>query len=155
MSSAYLQGRYSFTIFPRYRYFVAISQYDCIIGNRQDERSSDDKRPVHSDEIFSEKVFPLCDTCLVAEFAVISRTHPDLGIPGLHIQDFRCIQRHFPIIGSKDYRFGPMCIITLFLIGVLVSAWKATAWVRDFGFGAVIASLCWVIFDLCQMFQAM
>ncbi|MBQ3246246.1 MAG: hypothetical protein IJB06_05995 [Bacteroidales bacterium] len=48
-----------------------------------------------------------------------------------------------------------MCIITLFLIGVLVSAWKAPAWVRDFGFGAVIASLCWVIFDLCQMFQAM
>ncbi len=30
-----------------------------------------------------------------------------------------------------------MCIITLFLIGVLVSAWKAPAWVRDFGFGAV------------------
>lgn len=50
---------------------------------------------------------------------------------------------------------GPMCIITLFLIGVLVSAWKAPAWVRDFGFGAVIASLCWVVFDLCQMFQAM
>ena len=50
---------------------------------------------------------------------------------------------------------GPMCVITLFLIGVLVSAWKAPAWVRDFGFSAVIASLCWVVFDLCQMFQAM
>lgn len=50
---------------------------------------------------------------------------------------------------------GPMCVITLFLIAVLVSAWKAPAWVREFGFGAVIAALCWVIFDMCQMFQVM
>ena len=39
---------------------------------------------------------------------------------------------------------GPMTVITLFLIAVLVSAWKAPTWVRDFGFGAVIASLCWL-----------
>ena len=50
---------------------------------------------------------------------------------------------------------GPMCIITLFLIAVLVSAWKAPAWVRDFGFGAVIASFCWAAVDLRMMFQTM
>lgn len=49
---------------------------------------------------------------------------------------------------------GPMCVITLFLIGVLVSAWKAPAWVRDFGFGAVIAAVCWLFVGFIQMFQA-
>lgn len=48
---------------------------------------------------------------------------------------------------------GPMAVITLFLIAVLVSAWKAPIWVRDFGFGAVIASLCWLFVDCIQMFQ--
>ena len=49
---------------------------------------------------------------------------------------------------------GPMTVITLFLIAVLVSAWKAPTWVRDFGFGAVIASLCWLFVGCIQMFQA-
>ena len=48
---------------------------------------------------------------------------------------------------------GHMCIITLFLIAVLVSAWKAPAWVRDFGFGAVIGGLCWLCIGLVQMFM--
>lgn len=48
---------------------------------------------------------------------------------------------------------GPMCIITLFLIAVLVSAWKAPAWVRDFGFGAVIGGTCWLCIGLVQMFM--
>ena len=48
---------------------------------------------------------------------------------------------------------GPMTVITLFLIAVLVSAWKAPTWVRDFGFGAVIASLCWLFVGCIQIFQ--
>lgn len=65
----------------------------------------------------------------------------------------------WPEYGLADYFIhsgrGSMCVITLFLIAVLVSAWKAPAWVRDFGFGAVIAALCWASVSLCQMFMVM
>ena len=43
-----------------------------------------------------------------------------------------------------DYFFmggsGPMTILTIFLIGVLIAAWKAPNWVRGIGFSALLAS---------------
>lgn len=58
-----------------------------------------------------------------------------------------------------DYFFmggsGPMTILTIFLIGVLIAAWKAPNWVRDLGFAALIASLCWVSITLVQMSKAL
>lgn len=45
---------------------------------------------------------------------------------------------------------GYMSILTLFLIGIFIAAWKAPAWIRDIGFGAFIASL---IFSLIAVFQ--
>ena len=58
-----------------------------------------------------------------------------------------------------DYFFmggsGPMTILTIFLIGVLIAAWKAPNWVRDIGFAALIASLCWVSITLVQMSTAL
>lgn len=54
-----------------------------------------------------------------------------------------------------DYFFmggsGPMTILTLFLIGVLIAAWKAPNWVRDLGFSALLASILWVTITLVQM----
>lgn len=54
-----------------------------------------------------------------------------------------------------DYFFmggsGPMTILTLFLIGVLISAWKAPNWVRDIGFSSLVASIFWVMITLVQM----
>ena len=53
-----------------------------------------------------------------------------------------------------DYFFiggsGPMTVLTIFLIGVLIAAWKAPKWVRDIGFAALIASLCWVLITLAD-----
>lgn len=58
-----------------------------------------------------------------------------------------------------DYFFiggsGPMTVLTIFLIGVFIAAWKAPNWVRDIGFGSVIASLCWVSITLVQMSKAL
>lgn len=45
---------------------------------------------------------------------------------------------------------GYMSILTLFLIGMFIAAWKAPAWVRDIGFSAFIAS---VIFSLIAAYQ--
>ena len=57
-----------------------------------------------------------------------------------------------------DYFFmggsGPMTVLTIFLIGILNAAWKAPNWVRDLGFSAVIASLCWVSITVVQMCTA-
>ena len=50
---------------------------------------------------------------------------------------------------------GPMTVLTIFLIGVLIAAWKAPNWVRDLGFGALIASFCWVAITLIQMSKAL
>ena len=58
-----------------------------------------------------------------------------------------------------DYFFmggsGPMTILTLFLIGVLIAAWKAPNWVRDIGFGSLVASIFWVTITLVQMSSAL
>ena len=58
-----------------------------------------------------------------------------------------------------DYFFmggsGPMTILTIFLIGVLIAAWKAPNWVRGIGFSALLASILWVTVTLVQMSQAL
>ena len=55
---------------------------------------------------------------------------------------------HFFINGGAGY----MSILTLFLIGIFIAAWKAPAWVRDLGFGALIASLAFVFITSYQIF---
>lgn len=55
---------------------------------------------------------------------------------------------HFFINGGAGY----MSILTLFLIGIFIAAWKAPAWVRDIGFGAFIASLATVAISSYQLF---
>ena len=55
---------------------------------------------------------------------------------------------HFFINGGAGY----MSILTLFLIGIFIAAWKAPAWVRDLGFGALIASLAFVVITSYQIF---
>ena len=58
-----------------------------------------------------------------------------------------------------DYFFmggsGPMTVLTIFLIGVFIAAWKAPNWVRDLGFASLIASFCWVAITLVQMSTAL
>lgn len=55
---------------------------------------------------------------------------------------------HFFINGGAGY----MSILTLFLISIFIAAWKAPAWVRDLGFGALIASLAFVFITSYQIF---
>lgn len=47
---------------------------------------------------------------------------------------------------------GYMSILTLFLIGVFIAAWKAPAWVRDLGFGAFMTSLLFTFIAGYQIF---
>ena len=58
-----------------------------------------------------------------------------------------------------DYFFmggsGPMTVLTIFLIGVLIAAWKAPNWVRGIGFSALLASFLWVTITLVQMSKAL
>ncbi len=55
---------------------------------------------------------------------------------------------HFFINGGAGY----MSILTLFLIGIFIAAWKAPAWVRDIGFGAFIASVVAALIASHQFF---
>ena len=50
---------------------------------------------------------------------------------------------------------GPagMSIITLFLIALLVAAWKAPRWVKEIGIGALVASIFWTLRGLFQVFE--
>ncbi len=52
----------------------------------------------------------------------------------------------------------PMIVITLFLIALLVAAWKAPRWVKEIGIGALVVGFFFflygvsVVFDCLQMF---
>lgn len=48
---------------------------------------------------------------------------------------------------------GPagMIIITLFLIAILIAAWKAPRWVKEFGIGALVFSVFWTLRGLYQI----
>ena len=45
---------------------------------------------------------------------------------------------------------GGMIIITLFLIALLVAAWKAPRWVKEIGIGALIFSIFWMLLGVSQ-----
>ncbi len=47
--------------------------------------------------------------------------------------------------------FG-MIIITLFLIALLIAAWKAPRWVKEIGIGALVISIFWTLTGLYQVF---
>lgn len=47
---------------------------------------------------------------------------------------------------------GYMSILTLFLIGIFIAAWKAPAWVRDLGSGALIAGIISTLIAAYQIF---
>ena len=44
-----------------------------------------------------------------------------------------------------------MIIITLFLIAILIAAWKAPRWVKEFGIGALVFSVFWTLRGLYQI----
>ena len=48
---------------------------------------------------------------------------------------------------------GGMVIITLFLIALLIAAWKAPRWVKEIGIGGLIFSLFWSLRGLSQIFD--
>ncbi len=50
---------------------------------------------------------------------------------------------------------GPagMIIITLFLIALLVAAWKAPRWVKEIGIGALVVSIFWTLRGFFQIFE--
>ena len=47
-----------------------------------------------------------------------------------------------------------MIVLTLFLIALLLAAWKAPGWVREIGLGALVTSVFWTLLGLYQMFGA-
>ena len=49
---------------------------------------------------------------------------------------------------------GFMIIISLFLIALLVAAWKAPRWVKEIGLGALVVSIFSTMLGLMQMLQA-
>ena len=50
---------------------------------------------------------------------------------------------------------GPagMIIITLFLIALLIAAWKAPRWVKELGIGALVFSVFWTLRGVYQIFS--
>ena len=44
-----------------------------------------------------------------------------------------------------------MTIITIFLIALLVAAWKAPRWVKEIGIGALVVGIFWTLHGLLQM----
>ena len=49
---------------------------------------------------------------------------------------------------------GGMIVITILLICLLLAAWKAPRWVKEFGIGALVVSICWTVLGLIQMCDA-
>ena len=50
---------------------------------------------------------------------------------------------------------GMMTIISLFLIALLIAAWKAPRWVKEIGIGALVVSIFATLSGLHQMFTAL
>ena len=48
---------------------------------------------------------------------------------------------------------GFMIIISLFLIALLVAAWKAPKWVKEIGIGALVVSVFGTLLGLAQVFN--
>ena len=48
-----------------------------------------------------------------------------------------------------------MVIITLFLIALFFAAWKAPAWVKEIGLGALVLSAIWTLVGYVQMAGAL
>ena len=48
-----------------------------------------------------------------------------------------------------------MIVITLFLIALLLAAWKAPRWVKEIGIGALVAGLFWMLSGLSQVLDVM
>ncbi len=46
---------------------------------------------------------------------------------------------------------GMMIIITLFLIGLFITAWKAPKWVKEIGIGALVVSIFGTLLGLSQI----
>ena len=46
---------------------------------------------------------------------------------------------------------GMMIIITLFLIGLFIAAWKAPKWVKEIGIGALVVSIFGTLLGLSQI----
>ena len=49
---------------------------------------------------------------------------------------------------------GGMIVITIFLIGLFIAAWKAPKWVKEIGLGALVFAIFWTLSGLYQMFGA-
>lgn len=49
---------------------------------------------------------------------------------------------------------GGMIVITIFLIGLFMAAWKAPKWVKEIGLGALVFAIFWTLRGLYQMFGA-
>ena len=45
---------------------------------------------------------------------------------------------------------GGMIIITLFLIALLIAAWKAPRWVKEIGIGALVFAIFWNLIGIYQ-----
>ena len=45
-----------------------------------------------------------------------------------------------------------MTIITIFLIALLVAAWKAPRWVKEIGIGALVVAILWNMMGIYQAF---
>ena len=50
---------------------------------------------------------------------------------------------------------GMMTIISLFLIALLIAAWKAPRWVKEIGIGALVVSIFATLSGLHQMFTTL
>ncbi len=50
---------------------------------------------------------------------------------------------------------GFMIIISLFLIALLIAAWKAPRWVKEIGLGALVVSIFFTMLGLMQMLQVL
>jgi hypothetical protein len=69
-----------------------------------------------------------------------------------HKETFETAGNSLPQLFVEGGTFG-MILITLFLIALLIAAWKAPRWVKEIGIGALTFSVFWTLAGLYQVFD--
>ena len=67
---------------------------------------------VHAEETLAQQVFPLADAVPVPVVLTVAGDNPNLGIVGLHVEDFPFAQRDFPVVrGEGDGPLGGIFLL--------------------------------------------
>ena len=88
----------------------------------------------------------------VREYANLSITS---GLHSVPWADFVFDTRYSDFVDVYEGGLGYMIIISVFLILLLLAAWKAPRWVKEIGIGALVVSAFATLLGLLQVFDVL